>query len=172
MELIKEIFDTDIGETIDEEASFRVKKNTRGVVFNANGQVAIIFVSKDNHHKLPGGVIGSGEEIVEALKREISADIGYGIKVMGEAGLIIEYRGKSNLLQLTFCYMAKIEEEREQNYTADEEGEETAEIKWIDLDEAIEVLEHDRPESYMGKFIRQRDLLFLMHAKELMDRIS
>jgi 8-oxo-dGTP diphosphatase len=172
MELIKEIIDSDIGESIEEETSYRVKKNTRAVVFNGDDQVAIISAVKDNHHKLPGGVIESSEEIVEALKREIAADLNVSIKIMGEVGLIIEYRSKANLLQLTFCYMAKVEAEQEQVYSTGEESSDSAEIKWLEIDEAIEVLEHDRPESYVGKFVRQRDLLFLMHAKELLDRIS
>lgn len=37
----------------------------------------------------------------------------------------------------------------------------------MNIDEAIGILEKDEPDNYMGKFIKERDKLFLINAKKI-----
>ena len=54
------------------------------------------------------------------------------------------------------------------DFTEKEKSEGVAIVWAKDLGEAISLLEHDSPEDYGGKFIRERDLAFLKVAKELL----
>jgi hypothetical protein len=38
---------------------------------------------------------------------------------------------------------------------------------WVDLDEAIKLVEESEPDVYVGKFIRLRDATLLKRAREL-----
>lgn len=115
--------------------------------------------------KYQGG-IDDGENIKEALIREVLEEVGSKIEIMDEVGKIIEFRSKLNLKQTSYCYIGKIisrgmttftEEERNQNFK----------LIWISLDEAISKVRNDKPTNYEGKFIQQRDLIFLKTVKQM-----
>ena len=94
---------------VEEEISkFKLRQAARAVVFDRDGRVALLNVSKKNYHKLPGGGIEAGESVLDALKRECREEIGCEIEVMGEIGEIVEYLKMFNINQTSFCYMAKL----------------------------------------------------------------
>lgn len=74
------------------EGSYKIRKAARSIVFNDFGQIALLYVSKNNYHKLPGGGIEESESISIALNREILEEVGAESEVLGEIGLTIEYR--------------------------------------------------------------------------------
>lgn len=132
----------------------------RAVVFDEQGRVPILFVSKRNYHKLPGGGIEVGETKMEALAREIEEETGCTIEVEGELGKVIEYRSKHQLKQISYCYYGKVLSKGEPHYTT-KELKRGFELKWLILDEAIKKIKTDKPQSYSGKFIQKRDLRVL-----------
>ncbi|MDI6721001.1 MAG: hypothetical protein QMD85_01330 [Candidatus Aenigmarchaeota archaeon] len=46
------------------------------------------------------------------------------------------------------------------------EIEEGLELKWVEMDEAVKILENDKPNNYRGKFIQKRDLAFLKEFRK------
>jgi 8-oxo-dGTP pyrophosphatase MutT (NUDIX family) len=150
----------------EELVEYRARQAARAVVFDNEGKVALLFVSKKNYHKLPGGGIEEGENIEEALRRECREEIGCEIKITGEIGRIIEYRPKWKIRQESFCYSAEvIGGKGEPSFT---EGEKELEfsILWTGMDEAIKILEEEKPEDYQGKFILDRELSFLREVQK------
>lgn len=143
------------------------REAARAVAFDEDGRMPILFVGKHGYHKLPGGGIETGEDVMQALGREMKEETGCSIEVTGEIGTIVEYRTEWHIKQISHCYLGKIVSKGE---TAFDDGEKENDFKlvWMTLDEAIATLEKDQTANYYtGGFIRERDLLFLKHAKTI-----
>ncbi len=166
MELLKEIHEKDVDVKIYENESFQIRKAARAVLFNQEGKIAILHVSSKHYHKIPGGGIDDGENIQQALAREVKEETGCSVSVSEDVGVVIEYKNKQKKIQISYCYLAKVDEEGECNYTEKEQSQ-GFRLLWMDFDEAIKVLENDKTGSYTGNFILARDLEFLKRAKSL-----
>ena len=165
MELIKEIYDD--AETQYMDCTYRIRKASRAVVMNDRDEIALLFVTKGNYHKLPGERIKSGETIYDALKREVEEEVGAFIEDIKELGITVEYRSNDNLLQMSYGYIAKATGELKDPMFTDNEINEGFVLRWVPIQIAIEILKQDMPANDTGKFIQQRDLEFLLKATEL-----
>ncbi len=154
--------------TVD-TSSFRKREAARAVLIDKDKQVYLLNVSKHGYHKLPGGGIDDGEEVKQALKRELMEEVGCEAEIVTELGIIIEHRNYEDggLKQTSYCYLAK--QTGNQVESALEEGEleeGMVEVKAKNIDEAIALLTSDKPENLEGQFIQKRDLAFLNAARE------
>lgn len=164
MKILKEIRDK--GPEADVMCTEK-REAARAVAFDNEGRIPILYVGKHGYHKLPGGGIEPGEDVMQALTREMKEETGCGIEVTGEIGTIVEYRTDWHIKQISHCYLAKITAKGE---TAFDAGERSDDFKlvWMTVNEAIEALEKDKPDDYYHDlFFRERDLIFLKEAKEL-----
>jgi ADP-ribose pyrophosphatase YjhB (NUDIX family) len=171
MRIIKELKDREvIGQDIKFDGEYRLRNASRAIVFNADKKIAIMNSKNHNFHKLPGGGIEEGEDILVALNREIKEEVGAKIKIKGEVGKIIEYKNNYGQKQTSYCYIANvIGNLKEQTLTEYEKINHNFELKWITIKDAIELLKKDNPKDYTGKFIVARDLCFLKEAKKLIE---
>lgn len=174
MELLKEFTEKNLGisqQKIDFDLGYKVRHAARAVVIDKNGKLPLLFDAKHNNHKIPGGGVDRGETIKQALKRETREEAGCNIKVIDEIGLIIEYRNGYKILQISYCWLARVEGKIIEPQFDEEELSEGFSLKWINnIDEAIRLLKKDKPREYSGPFMRARDLLFLQKAKELIGK--
>lgn len=150
-------------------SAFRARGASRAVLLDKDGQVYLLNVSKHGYHKLPGGGIDEGEEIIQALERELLEEVGCKAEIVAELGTVIEYRNYDDggLKQTSYCYLAK--QVGDQTDSALEEGELEEgmfEVKAKSIDEAITLLTNDKPDNLEGRFIQKRDITFLNAAKE------
>lgn len=162
MKLIKTIQFKDL--KVEETDKFEIRRAARAVVFDSNKNIGILYVGKHNYHKLPGGGLEGDEFIDEALKRECLEEIGCNTETFGELGEIIEYRDKWSLKQHSYCYLANVVGEKGKPDFTQKEIDNGFQIKWVSLEEAIKLLENDKPEGYEGEFIQIRDSSFLNEA--------
>lgn len=166
MKLIREIAERDItSKETYEEINYKIRKASRAVIFNEENKIAILNVSNDNYHKLPGGGIEKDEDIITALRRELMEEVGVEVDILNELGMIIEYRDSFKQLQISYCYLCKVVGEYQETSFTEEEKNNGFILEWVSLNEAISILEKDNPEKYMGKFIRERDLEFLKNVR-------
>ena len=151
-----------------DESEYTLREASRAVLFDPEGQVYLMHVTKHGYHKLPGGGIDPGETKEEGLLRELVEEVGCQAKVNGELGQITEYRLIfGNQKQVSYCYTAQ--QVGEQGESALEEGELAegmVQVKAKNLAEAIRLLESDRPDNLEGQFIQKRDVTFLKRAQQ------
>ncbi len=150
-------------------SAFKKRGAARAVLLDNSGQVYLLNVSKHDYHKLPGGGIDDGEDIKQALERELMEEVGCKAELVTELGTVVEYRNYDDggLEQISYCYLAK--QVGEQVASALEEGELAEgmfEVKAKSIDDAIALLSQDKPDNLEGRFIQKRDLAFLQAAKE------
>ncbi|NOQ56326.1 MAG: NUDIX domain-containing protein, partial [Nanohaloarchaea archaeon] len=134
---------------------------SRAIVINDENKIALLFVSEHNYHKLPGGGLEPGEDTSSALRREVMEETGCNIKIKRDIGIIIEYRGNNDMLQISYCYLAEVYGDMKAPSFTDKERSDGFRIRWVTIDEALKLLKNDRPKTQSGKFIQKRDLAFI-----------
>lgn len=166
MELIREITDKDIGEKGDMgDVQYKIRKAARAVIFNDRNEIAVLHVTKSNYHKLPGGGIEKDETILNALNREILEETGCEAKIIGDIGIILEYRNRFEQLQISYCYLSKFIRKLGDPYFTKKEINEGFKLKWMNINDALMAIKNDKPETYEGRFIQKRDTAFLSSPK-------
>ena len=164
MKLLKTITDDDIsGVKFRKLDEYKERTAGRAVLFNEMGEIALLNVQKEKYHKLPGGGVEAGEEIDEALKREFKEETGCKIEIEAELGVVEEYRNEFKLHQLSKCYFARVIERKEPNFTKREKDRKFS-LMFVPIEEAIKLMELDKPDSYEGKYVVLRDLVLLKEA--------
>jgi ADP-ribose pyrophosphatase YjhB (NUDIX family) len=167
MKLLKTIKDADLALTTPAPDTYVERKAARGIIFDKNDNIALLHVTKNHYHKLPGGGVEKDESLVEALKRETMEEIGCNIDNIKELASVEEYRNKSTWHQMSYCFTADVVGEKGTPKLEEEEIAEGYETVWIGLDEAIKIIEsEDNVEDYDGKFIQMRDLILLKEIKQ------
>ena len=167
MEIIETIKDADLGLPFADGGVYQERRASRAVVFDEDGKIALLYAAKKHFHKLPGGGIEGTESIEEALRREVSEEIGCTIRNIRELGIVEEFRNKFMLHQLSYCFLADLAGEKGVPHFEPSEIEDGFVPVWLDIEEAIRTLEGETDiEDYEGKFVRVRDLAFLQKAAQ------
>ncbi|NUM25269.1 MAG: NUDIX domain-containing protein [Candidatus Buchananbacteria bacterium] len=148
-------------------ANYQTRRAVRAIVFDEQGNLALLDVTKLHYHKLPGGGVEKDETDLEALARECREEIGCDIKVISDVGRIVEIRKKFKLKQESICYLAKVDgPKRQPAFTAKERRDGFA-VLWCSPTSALSILAADRIMDYHGQNVNKRDSLFLKTALDL-----
>ena len=169
--IIAEIGDSDFDPNFVPPASlnnYGVRKAARGILINKD-KIAVLFVSNENYHKLPGGGIEANETNEQAFIREVKEETGCDCKIIDEDNqnsVVIELRAQFKLLQISYIFFSEIVGEPGELKLEQDEIDEGFELKWVPVNDVVSLLEGDKPESYEGNFIRKRDLAVLNFFKD------
>lgn len=163
-----EIKDTDFDPawTMSDVSQYNIRTAARGLVFSGN-KLALLFVSKFNYYKLPGGGIEQGENIEQAFIREVMEEVGCKISNTKQYGKIIEYKDQFNLKQVSYVLTGEVVGEIGSNNLEQSEIDEGFELKWLPKENVIEIMSNSKPSNYEGQFIVKRDLYILNHCLSL-----
>lgn len=162
---IKDI-DFDPAYIMSDVSQYNLRTAARGLVVSGN-KLALLFVSKFNYYKLPGGGIEQGESIEQAFIREVMEEVGCKVNNVKQYGKIIEYRDQFNLKQISYVLTGEVVGEIGSNNLEPSEIDEGFELDWVPIESAIEVISSSKPTNYEGQFIVKRDLFILNHCLSL-----
>ncbi|MEK3882293.1 NUDIX domain-containing protein [Paenibacillus sp. PL2-23] len=168
MDFVREIYERDLGLSGRDAGSRRhgnqvwLGRSVRGVIFDAQGQVALIPNGDGPIGSLLGGGIEGQETLDAALSRVAMGQLGAPIRVLNEVGLVVEYQDEHELVQFTYAYTAELKMPQ----LTEEANASGLKVGWLSLREAIDVLQRNRPDSYAAKFQQERDLSILMSLRK------
>ncbi|TSD05849.1 MAG: ADP-ribose pyrophosphatase [Parcubacteria group bacterium Greene0714_7] len=149
----------------DEAASYPLREAARAVVFDEDGFIALLHVSKENYYKLPGGGLDGAEDILSALQRESLEEIGCNIEVGEEIGSVLEYRKLSNIKQISYCYRAEVKGEKGLPDFTEKEKNKGFQIVWLPTEKVMQIITESKATSPEGSlYIVPRDIAILKAA--------
>lgn len=162
--------DFDPNAIVGDRNTYMHRQAARAVVTDDEGAIAIMHAAKSGYYKLPGGGVNEGEEILDALHREMAEEIGCKVNVTGEIGIVQEYRDTVPMTQTSYVYTAVVDSEKGQSEFTEKELNEGFEVIWVEnINRAIELIESDPdPGDEHGRaFMHTRDAAILRVAKAL-----
>ncbi len=171
MNLLGFLSDSDFVSTstpnVEEYKTWSSRIAVRAVLLNAENSVCIMHSRKYDFYALPGGGIDSDETLEIGFAREIEEESGFIPQKVADLGVFIEKRDFENVLQVSFCYLARATKPGQINMT---EGEQSLdfEILWVNMEDAIKLVAGNKREHYDMKFNTPRLLSMLEKAKEMM----
>jgi len=125
-----------------ERSSYFVRHAARAVIADDNGKIALIYAKRRNYYKLPGGGIEEGEDIHEALRREIMEETGCNATIGNELGTVEEWRDFQKMHQISHCFTAQILGDKGTPTFTESEAREGFEVVWVEsVDAAIKLVE-------------------------------
>lgn len=166
-------FSPDVAMTDADVATFRTRRAARAILLSSAGQVYLLHTAKHGYHKLPGGGLEGNEPIKAALARELMEEVGCRAEILDGVGKIIEHRKEQQLVQTSYCYLARQTGPLQPIALEENEIEEGLElVQAPTIDDAIALLQADEPDSIGREFMRKRDLIFLETARDIILRAS
>lgn len=172
MKILAEISDKDVGfkDYNYFNRHFLVRKAVRGVLLDDNDKVYLMHLAKRGIYKIPGGGVEEGEDIQEALKREVWEEAGVDFEILKELGLVIERRyyekDPTGLFQITYSYLLRLKGELSDTHFTKEEENEGALSLWVGKKEVINKIKGYDLVDYEAHFIKVRELRILEEASK------
>lgn len=168
MELLRYICDKDF--KLPDYVSKRIpRRAVRSVMIDGGGLIALQYVGKFDLHTIPGGGIDVGENILDALKREMLEETGCDCEILRELGYVEENRGTHDFTQISYYYLTKTVGEKGILSLTEEELEEETSIEWHTLEDSIKLINRKTPANYWHNFVRIRDNTVLSYCKNFIE---
>ncbi|MFC3799317.1 NUDIX hydrolase [Cohnella sp. GCM10012308] len=144
---------------------------SRGILFNENGQVAMMEMTALNLYKLPGGGLEENEDKEAAFLREIREETGYDAVVVHALGYIDEHKFKNQFMQRSYCFIAKAASQQRGVELSEEEVQLGMQVRWMSCEEAIAKMRFpiENCEDYSTRFMVLRDRTILELASRWLD---
>ena len=155
----------------------RIRYAARGIIFNEDGKVAILYKQNKNEFKLIGGGIEEDEDPKEAFKRETLEETGYKIEIYECLGTFDEIKTHDNFKQTSYVYVAKALKKVNNPQYTEKELKENSKFLWLDLENALKIIKasqknilpskfESRLSLYHTRFVVRRDYLILKYYKQ------
>jgi len=166
--VICEISESDISiekSSQTEANEYKLRKAARGILIK-RGKIALLNVTTQNYHKLPGGGLEKDENIEDGFKREVKEETGWNCEIVDGDSITIEYRNKSKILQISYIFIAKTIGKSSEQQLDEGEIEEGHDLEWIPIEKIEELISKENPTEYDDKFIHFRDLSIINFYKD------
>jgi ADP-ribose pyrophosphatase YjhB (NUDIX family) len=167
MKLIKVITDKDVLGT-DGLSTAKPRLTARAILKNHKNQYAVMYSSEFDLYSFPGGGIEEGENVEDALKREIVEETGCDIEKIDELGYIEENRAHCDYTQVSYYFIVTTNSEQfNPNLTQNELRHGTT-VGWLSITEAYNNIAYACHTTNQRKFLQARDVAALEeYLKEL-----
>lgn len=140
------------------------RKASRAVIIRDN-KVLLIYETTNDLYTLPGGGLEKWETYERCLKREILEETGYSINILEEKVVIKEYFMDSTWENHYFLAKLKRQEPDETKIKLTKEEQQNGmEIRWVDVMDAIDLLDNHDTQHPDGIQIMYREFLGLINS--------
>jgi len=144
------------------------KPSSRTVIYDKDYLFALIDVRNGEYFKIPGGGIEEGETTIQAAIREAKEETGCDIKIIKKIGENKIVNQSQDVIYHSVCFLAKkIKQKREPAFD-DWEKINNMKVIWVNIKQAISLFKKAKPVDSISKKINQRDLTFILEAKEVL----
>jgi 8-oxo-dGTP diphosphatase len=139
----------------------RLRLASRGVVYKADGKIAIFHQPKIGIYKLVGGGIDGNESPREAFRRECHEEIGAEIDEIHSVGRVEENSANDNFRQISFIYTAVLHGKIGKNNLTEDEKQKGSKTIWLTPTNALQKMKKTKGSNPMDTRIIKRDTKIL-----------
>ena len=146
----------------------------RAIVFDDNGYFYFVRAVRDDEFgkatliETSGGGVENGENIITAIRRELSEELGAEVEVLYKLGVVSDYYNLIHRHNINNYYLCKVVSFGDKNLTQDEIDCFHLSTLKMTYDEAVAEYEK-RTDTKLGRLIANRELPILRHAKTILD---
>ena len=146
----------------------------RAIVYDEKGQFYFVRAERNDDFgkatliETAGGGVEEGEELQDAIKRELKEELGVKVDVICKIGVVSDYYNLIHRHNINNYFLCKVEFFGEKELTEDEIN--NFHLSTLKLSYEKVVREYDyRSNTRLGKLIANRELPVLHRAKEIID---
>ena len=135
------------------------RPSVRGIIFDNDGNIAMVYSQKYHYYKFPGGGIEGNESHIETLARELKEEAGLTLipESAKEVGEVLRIQKKDEtdediiLVQYNYYYTCEVEDKIGEQDLDDEEKDAEFVLKFVPIEEAIKT-----NSAFQGKSIKKQ----------------
>lgn len=145
----------------------------RAVVFDEQGYYYFVRVMRDDHFgkaaliETSGGGVEENESLTDALKRELSEELGAEVQILCKIGVVDDYYNLIHRHNINNYYLCKVLSFGETHMMRDEIEDFHMSTLKMTYDEALREYEKCA-DTKLGRLIANREVPILKRAKELL----
>ncbi|MCR5741043.1 MAG: NUDIX hydrolase [Gammaproteobacteria bacterium] len=145
----------------------------RAILINEDGKVALCHLHRNDefgnqeYYETPGGGVEMGEDLIDALRREIDEEVGVTIKDIKKIGVVNDYYNLISRNNINNYYLCRVDKKTKIHHES--YGDTIIEeIVYISLDEALNIYQN-MEDSGVSKLVKQRELPILLEAIKILN---
>ena len=145
----------------------------RAIVFDDSGYFYFVRATRNDDFgnatliETSGGGVEPGEDLTEAIRRELREELGAEVEILCKIGIVSDYYNLIHRHNINNYYLCKLTSFGDKNLTDDEENYFHLSTLRVTYDEAVE--EYERcAKTRLGKLVANREMPILIRAKELL----
>lgn len=145
----------------------------RAIVTDGEGYFYFVRATRDDQFgkatliETSGGGVEPGEDLVTAIRRELSEELGAEADVLCKIGVVSDYYNLIRRHNINNYYLCRVRSFGEKHLTEDEREQFHLSTLKLTYREAVEEYER-RADTRIGRLIAQRELPVLQRAKEIL----
>ena len=157
----------------EERGSFADRPTGKCILFDTEGNIAVVVRTAHPYVLLPGGGINEGESIEAGTLRECMEETGCTIELVEEIGSIEEFRLRDMKRVVTHCFVGQVVGEKGTPELTKDEALAGLHVLWMSFEEAfakmaaqLSDLTENKVKFYNAGFNMNRDYIFMAEAKK------
>ena len=146
----------------------------RAIVYDENGLFYFVRAERDDDFgkatliETAGGGVEDGEDLIDAVKRELKEELGVKVSVICKIGVVSDYYNLIHRHNINHYFLCRAEEFGNKDLTEDEINSFHLSTLKLSYEEAVQEYEY-RANTRLGKLVANRELPVLHRAKEIID---
>ena len=142
----------------------------RAIVLNEENKIGLLRVYGQDtfgfrdYFETPGGGVKEGEDLKEAVKREVLEELGVEAEILDEIGIVEDDYNLIYRHNIVYYYLMKVTNFKEK-HLEEYEKDLIDDVRWMSIEEAIEAYNSLKDEP-LSILIKRRELPLLKIVKE------